>query len=299
MSPQLSLPNIAQSDRVPPATSSTDPARIRNHSRLLDLFFAVRRLCRNRRGYCWASNKALGKQLGCSEDTIARVVARLQALGAIAVEHVVGVERRLRVLLAPERLKAMLFRGHESNKRTFFSPSNAGSDAAPVAGGHKRERTTFSPADLPEGKRTTNDSVVVSSPTAIVRDDEALAAVEALGVPKPVAVKIANLAPAGRVKHACKAVREYLSKSAGDPIKLAYTAVREGWNPSLPAASSPSDRRERPVRVFAAPAPEKIDYVRAPERPAPASASGLAAIELSNVPDSLRAKLLSRAKGTS
>lgn len=290
MSPQLSLP---------PATSCADPARIRNHARLLDLFFEVRRLTRNRRGYCWACNKTLAARLNCSEDTIARAVGRLVALGALAVEHIVGVERRLRVLLAPERLKALLFRGHESNKRSFFSPRSAGSGAAPVAGGHKRDNPTGYPADLPEGKRTTNDSVVVPSPTATELDVEALAAVEALGVPKPIAVKIASLAPAGRVRHACKAVREYLSKRAGDPIKLAYVAVREGWNPSLPAAIAPSDRRERPVRVFAAPAPEKIDYVRAPERPAPASASGLAAIELSNVPDSLRSKLLARAKGNS
>jgi hypothetical protein len=281
---------------LPPATSSADPARIRNHARLLDLFFEVRRLTRNRRGYCWACNKTLAARLSCSEDTIARAVARLQALGALAVEHIVGVERRLRVLLAPERLKALLFRGHESNKRTFFSPSNAGSGAAPVAGGHKRDNPTGYPADLPEGKRTTNDSVVVPSPTASELDVETLAAVEALGVPKPVAVKIAALAPAGKVRHACKAVREYLSRNAGDPIKLAYVAVREGW---LPAATAPSDRREKPVRVFAAPATEKIDYVRAPERPAPASASGLAAIELSNVPDSLRSKLLARAKGNS
>jgi len=94
-----------------------EPCRIRNQAGLLNLFFEVRRLTRNKDRFCWATNKYLAGYLKCSVDTVERYIARLVALGALAVEQVIGIERRIRVLLSPESLKALLFPGHKTHWR--------------------------------------------------------------------------------------------------------------------------------------------------------------------------------------
>jgi hypothetical protein len=128
-------------------------------------------------------------------------------------------------------------------------------------------------SDSPELSEGENDNekpaagVVVSSPSASLPDGEALAALEAIGIPQSVAPKIAALAPASRVKQAAEVVRGILAKNGGNAIALAYSAVRQNW--PLPAAPSPhaSDRGER-----------RREFVRAPEgfempasKPAPAA----------------------------
>jgi hypothetical protein len=107
-------------------------------------------------------------------------------------------------------------------------------------------------------------SVVALSPSASLPDAEALAALELLGIPPMVAMKIAKIAPASKVRRASEAVKAALARKGGNVIALAWTAVREGWEPSLPPATAPSDRREKPVRTVSdpnPPAPVEAPYI--------------------------------------
>ena len=71
------------------------------------LFYGeVSRRC-NERGYCWASNDTLARELSCGARTVSRYVAELEDAGAIVTE-IVGVsdrkrrcERRIRLAEAP------------------------------------------------------------------------------------------------------------------------------------------------------------------------------------------------------
>lgn len=163
-----------------------------------------------------------------------------------------------------------LVRVEEAGERIFLRRKTAPSIAPSTP-----KNCTVLPhtSDSPELSEGENDnekpagSVVVSSPSASQPDGEALAALESLGIPKMAAMKIAKVAPASKVRRACEAVKIALARKGGNVIALAWTAVREGWEPSLPPATAPSDRGER-----------RRDIVRAPEgfempasKPAPAA----------------------------
>lgn len=150
---------------TPSLFSQPDPARIRNQGGLLNLFYRLRLLTRNRKRYCFASNASLAATLGVSVDTITRWINRLVALGAIGVEQVVGVERRIRVLLSPEVLKARIFPGDRANWRktekassyfattptpSSFCPPVAEGVADTLAEGQYRELRSSSLQTLPK-----------------------------------------------------------------------------------------------------------------------------------------------------
>jgi hypothetical protein len=165
-----------------------------------------------------------------------------------------------------------LVRVEEVGERIFLRRKTAPSIAPSTPKNCTVLPHTSDSLELSEGENDNEKpagSVVVLSPSASLPDGEALAALESLGIPPMVAIKIAKIAPASKVRRASEAVKIALTRKGGNVIALTWTAVREGWEPSLPPATAPSDRREKPVRVFAAPAGFELPASK-PAAPAPA-----------------------------
>ena len=95
--------------------SAPDPSRFNNQNCLIEVFLWIRRLSQNKSGDCWAYNKMLATRLKLSSKTITRAVERLRLLDVVAVEQIIGIERRVRPLITLDELKIILFRGHKSN----------------------------------------------------------------------------------------------------------------------------------------------------------------------------------------
>lgn len=248
-----------------------NPARIRNQGFLISLQREYQRLTRNRFGYCWATNEYLANALGCSVDSVSRATARLQALGSIAIEHVVGVERRVRVLISLEQLKALLFRGHPSHWRESAEPTSCPSSPKgspkPVAEGQYREsrRDSLQTSPTERGQQhapkakaayATPDPVVVST-------------LKELGLTPPEALRLAQrVASEGgdlsKVKRAATIVEAVKAKGAARSLPgLFWSAFVEGWAPTLPPSSHRSDSNgERPVR-YVNDEPGYLEYRRA------------------------------------
>ena len=283
----------------PPATP--DVSRIRNQGALIDAFVWITRLSRNRRRHCWAYNKTLAELLKCSDDKVTRLIDRLAALGAVVVEQVVGIERRVRPIVTLDALKQILFRGHEKNRlcprkadpkpapKPRFQPSVAAPSAEtladPVAEGHKRESVGLL-TDSSCGGRTTTDnapeappapavpvapSVVVPSPSASKPvDPQLLAQIEALGVSRSQAIRDMAGRSAEQIRRAIRAAGAYLSGKEGVPGAIFRAAIVGGWLPPTPPSEHASDHGDRPVNVIRAPK-DYLERCAAADRQAPSS----------------------------
>jgi hypothetical protein len=305
-----------------------DVSRIRNQNALIECFLLISRLSRNRTRACFAHNDTLGERLGCCAKHVSRLIERLRLLGVVAVEQVEGIERRVRPLCTLERLKAILFRGHESNRTkgapvshrstppapaaSFCLPAVPGPvppPVPPVAEGHKRESVGLL-TDSPFGGRTTTDSapgarvqkptpsVVVSSPSAssaAPTDPNLLASIVALGVSQAQAVRdTAGRAPAA-IRQAVKATAGYLASRGGAPGAVFHAAIRDGWLPQAPP--EPEKATERPTRVVRA--PQGFVLGQREERPqeAPARRPLVTADDLKAMSPGMRAKFMAKIGG--
>ena len=126
-----------------PQKPALEACDIRNPARLITLFSRFVWLSHNTFRYGWACNTRLAQWLRCSTGTITRAVARLVELGAVAVEHLIGKERRVRPLITLDELKIILFRGHESHRT---QPEKAEKKAEKVEKAAKSPGRSASPA---------------------------------------------------------------------------------------------------------------------------------------------------------
>jgi Helix-turn-helix domain len=228
-------------------------ARIRNQGFLIAVHREYQRLTRNRFGYCWASNEYLAKALGCSVDSVSRGTARLQALGALAIEHVVGVERRVRVLISMEELKARLFRGHPSHwresaeptRKPASCPSSPKGSAAPVAEGQYKEsrRDSLQTSPTERGQQhTPKAQAAYRAPDSVV-----VSILKELGLTLPEALRLAQRVATDngdidKVRRAASNVEAVKAKGAARSLAaLFWSAFKEGWAPALPPSNHPSD----------------------------------------------------------
>lgn len=307
-----------------------DVSRIRNHNALIECFLLISRLSRNRTRSCFAHNDTIGERLGCCAKHVSRLIERLRLLGVVAVEQVEGIERRVRPLCTLERLKAILFRGHESNRTkgpapapqrsaptppsaSFCPPAVPGSvppPVPPVAEGHKRESVGLL-SDSPFGGRTTTDNaprtsasakpsaVVVPSPSAsgaAQADPGLLAQIVALGVSHAQAVRDTAGRTPSAIRQAVKAATGYLASRGGAPGAVFHAAIRDGWLPQAPP--EPEKATERPTRVVRAPQGFELGK-RQEERPQEAAPARrqVTAEDLKAMPPAMRAKMLARIGG--
>ncbi len=290
---------------APSLFTQPDPARIRNQGGLLSLFYRLRLLTRNRKRYCFASNASLAATLGVSVDTITRWINRLVALGAIGVEQVIGVERRIRVLLSPEALKARLFPGDKANWRktekasipssktptpSSFCPPVAEGVADTLAEGQYRElRSSSLQTPLSEGGHQADRAAVAPclpapTPTSLAPIQCPAALLEPLtnAVDESSARSLAQLAQ--RLKRSPEQVRQAVAayqarRSAGQAIQnpggyLRRLIEADPASVGLPVApaSHPSEvRAAEPVRRVVVREEQLVrredQAMRAPERP--------------------------------
>ena len=292
---------------LPSLLNSPEPARIRNQAGLLRLYFLLRLKTRNKRRYAWCGNEYLAGQLGVSVDTVSRWTQRLVALGAIAVEHIIGIERRVRVLCSPETLKARLFPGHKSNWREHreapqkpvpapsFCPVVAEGSAETVAEGQYRELRSNSLQTPPseEGQQTAPEVQACSKESNEAQVAAASFLAESTGISLPEAQSIVA---DSQVKQATKGLSKasiqhvvscYQAAKARGSVRSAgawlRTALRspEGYSAPVAPATHPSEVREgerpRPVMVRAEvlDRPVKTSQVERPFSDPSASSAGL------------------------
>lgn len=303
---------------------SPDPDRIRNQGFLIKVFVKVRALTRNHKRRAFCSNAWLSEELGCSVATVTRALTRLEALGVLALEQVIGIKRYIRVRTSLETLKARLFPGHETHwresapepkparrRRTAKDsapPAEAITGAIldhpveepaeyPVEEGHSRVslRDTLQTLPTEEGQQQSVVSSIPSREVAAAPSAELTEPlVEALGTDG--ALTLAKLAESLKRTpgHVRQCVRAALAKEGirnlGAYLRRLIEAPEGSVAPPAGTPSHASDRGERPARVFHVPdAPRPEPVITSPARPAP-SASAFDALD-----DATRAELLTAA----
>jgi hypothetical protein len=300
----------------------------RNKGFLLKLLRQVTILDGDKERRCFAYNRTLAAKLKVSPDTITRGLERLAAVGAVAIEHVVGLERRVAALLGVAELRAILFpKGSPTPvqrariraarcsfsrpQSTFFSDDVAEGSAETVAEGHIESLPS---GDILYGtscRETDSMRSAVKKPATVAPNtDPAVVSALCACLPEGDALSIAREASKSgwsleRVLGAIRAMRSTEGvKVAGAWLRA---ALRDGnWLPPAPPSNHASDRGIRPVRkpiVAPTPAPspakseEKIDYVTTPERPAAAPSKPSAPVVLENVTDRRLAAILRARSG--
>jgi DNA-binding Lrp family transcriptional regulator len=307
-----------------PAFLQAEISTWRNKGFLLKLLRQVTILDSDAERHCFAYNRTLARKLKVSPDTITRGLERLARLGAIAIEHVQGIERRIAARLGVGELRDLLFpKGRPTPAQRariraarcsaagstdrFFSDDVAEGIAATVAEGPIESSPSGNILYGTSCRRTDSMRRAVKTP-AIVADPAVVSALCAC-LPESDAVSIAReAAKAGwSLERVLGAIRT-MGSTQGIRIAGAWLrmALREGnWLPPAPSTDSPSDLGMRPARKpVTAPAPivpVKIDYVTAPPSAGTAApiAHSPAPVALKNVPADKAAKWFRRAGGKS
>lgn len=222
-------------------TLDFDPARVRNAGRLLDLFGYLAALpSAHAVGYVFPSNAHLARRCGVSVRTIERWISRLAEIGAVALDFVDGIERRVRILMSARRLRETLLRGVGAKAR--LARSSVGGSVGPVVRG------------LPIESRQTEDD---DGPPVVVQTPE----------PDPAVRRLAEAA--ARAYADRHPVRSWPA--------LLRVAIRDRWEP--PAAVA-TEARVGPHRLVTAPkdyalrSKEARQAVSAPQPGAEGAGSG-------------------------
>lgn len=300
----------------------------RNKGFLLKLLRQVTILDGDKERRCFAYNRTLAKKLKVSADTITRGLERLAAVGAVAIEHVVGLERRVAALLGVAELRALLFpKGSPTPvqrariraarcsfsrpQSSFFSDDVAEGSAETVAEGHIESLPS---GDILYGtscRGTDSMRSAVKKPAQAPRTaDPAVVSALCACLPEGDAFSIAREASKSgwsleRVLGAIRALRSTEGvRTAGAWLRA---ALRDGnWLPPAPPSDHASDRGVRPVRkpvVAPKSAPssadreEKIEYFTAPTRPDASPSKPSAPVKLQNVTDNKLAEMFQRRSG--
>lgn len=284
--------SLAANSVVSLLTAAPEPCRIRNQAGLLRAFFLIRLKTRNAKRYCWSGNEYLAKELGVSVDSVTRYINRLVALGALAIEHIAGVQRRLRVLVSAEVLKSRLFPGHKSHwreaapepkpsartgrktapesseaspPRSSFCPSFAEGVAEGVAEGQyresRRDSLQTSPTEkgqqtdtLPEGDAQSQDTEVVSAAVSLLAESAHISLPEARSIARdPQVQKATKGLSQGTIKHILTCFRAAKARgSVKAPGAWLRAALRSPEGYSAPA---PPATHPSETRAVVAPRP--------------------------------------------
>lgn len=257
------------------------PDRIRNQGFLIKLFLEIKRLTHNREHRAFCSNAYLATRFECSIDKISRALKRLESLGAIALEQVVGIRRYIRVKTSLEGLKKVIFPGHESNWRESapdpkpaarrrmsssptFSPPHAETIAETVAEGQYRETPKESSLQtLPtgEGQQTEPQELSEALSVAVSLLKNLVSPYEALGLAREALKQ-------GRTLEQLKRIVSAFKSQIGNirnPGAWLRSAIRDNYAPPAPTATHASDRGERPQNTVQPPR-EEIERRKAEEQ---------------------------------
>lgn len=207
-------------------------------------------LCRLslREGYCWASTPYLAAKQGVSERTIYRWLASLRAAEWIECDTDQGVERRVVPLVTPPKTRL-------ARPKKGTSPTGVLSGVKPLSAEALEATDTVTPAEVPaDGKQvspaaTEPEEGQKVSPAAT--DPELVGALEAAGVKRPVAVRLALTRP----EECRRQLRAHpLRKSLRNPSGALVAAIMDAWTvPTPPDALRGSEGHYRPVYHQAAP----------------------------------------------
>jgi len=208
--------------------STIDPTRFKNKPELIDFFGYLWALDSAKTiGYVWPSNAHLMERFDVVDRTLERWLKRLQALGAVLIKQIDGIERRIYLLVSKAELLALL-----SGERLRQAVARVTHRVGSLVGGDVEGHSLKS-------RNAENDNT--RKPKAIPKPEQVV-------VPPPSVPETTTPDPE-TVRQAQEAVAQYAQRH---PIRcmaaLLRTAIAQRWKPAFPA-----EKVERSVRYVTAP----------------------------------------------